>query len=336
MKDHEFAKLYHDTWNKAKQNIKKCYFPGCNEQPINSHILQKNGILNQIATNNHIWEYKINQFKKEPFYFDKTGINEIYSFDCFCKEHDDKLFEKIEKKQINFNDYESCLLFTLRTIYNEIWRKEINIEQYKLMMKSKYSSEINLEFLLGRIQQELLGIDDLRNNEEDIWEDYNNKTQNFVFQVRELNKIDICLSAFYNYETTLEMYNYKKLNGKDMPRISEVFINIFPYNNKTLLLMGYNKKDEKKLKPYVNTFFKESENKVQKKITNLLMFACETWVISEKLYKDKIEKIKDIFIACINHAIIINNEREFFNVNLFKDNYFNEMQKIKRHLVSIK
>lgn len=330
--DLEISKLWVEGQKKAKKKIKTCYFPNCEENSINSHILQKNGILDQIATNNHVWEKKINQFSEKNFFFEKTGLNNVFSFNCFCYKHDKTLFKKIEDNAINFNDYESCLLFTMRTLYNEVYRKEILVEQIKYLMTSNRSGEINLELLLGFMEQQLLGLDDLQQNADDIWADYENGTENFIFQYRELTKIDICLSAFYNYETTLEMHNYKLREGKDMDRISEVFINFFPYNDKSILLMGYNKKDEKKLKPYINTFFKESESKVQTKITNLLMFACETWVISEKFFKSKIQKVEDIFIAAVKYAIDSDNEREFFKVNIFKETFYSEMQKLKRRI----
>jgi hypothetical protein len=331
MEKHEFAKIYHETRNLSIKKIRKCYFPNCKNQPINSHILQKNGILNRLAVNNHLWEKAINQFKDQPFYFKRTGINEIYSFDCFCKEHDDKLFKKIEQNIVDFNDYHSCLLFTLRTIYNELWRKEINIEQYKLMIEKGVFPGYKKVIIEETIKQEKLGISDIRKFENDIWEDINTGTENFIFNHRKLNKIDICLSALYNYETTMEMHQYRLLHGKDMERITTVFANLFPYDDNSVLLMGYNKKDESKIKPYFNTFFKNSEKKVETQITNMLMFTTETWVISESLYKTKIKHVEDIFISAINYSIDNNNEREFFKVNIFNDNYISDMNRIKRY-----
>ncbi len=328
----EISKLWFEGQKLAKRNINKCYHPNCEKPSINSHILQKSGILNQISKEGHVWEKKINLFSAETFFFEKSGLNTVFSFNCFCQSHDTELFQKIENEKINFDDYNSCLLFTIRTIYNEIYRKEVIVEQLKFLMKSERSAELSLELMIGFMEQQLLGISDLQNNVQDIWEDYYTGTQNFIFQYRKLTKIDICLSGFYNYETTLEMMNYSVENGKDMNRISEVFINFFPYNNQSILLMGYNRKDAVKLKPYVNTFFKESEAKVQTKLTNLLMFACETWVVSENLYNSKIRKVEDVFISAVKYAIQNNNEREFFKVNIFKDTYCLDMQKLKLRL----
>ena len=65
----KFAKLYHSARKKAEKEIKTCYHPNCNLNSINSHILQKNGILSSIAKENHLWEHQINQFREENFYF---------------------------------------------------------------------------------------------------------------------------------------------------------------------------------------------------------------------------------------------------------------------------
>jgi hypothetical protein len=198
---------------------------------------------------------------------------------------------------------------------------------YKDMLKSEFSSEMNIEFLLLTLEQEKLGLNDLELNEKDIWKDINENTESFIFEVREISKIELCLSAFYNYETTLEMNLYKFKTGKDMVRVSGIFINIFPYKGKTILLKGYNKIDEKSVKAYFYTFFKESEKRVQRKLTNLFLFACETWVMSEKLYLEKFKGIENIIAFASKYSIENLNERQNFALNMFTENFKTEMQK---------
>lgn len=328
----KFAKLFHDCKKKAVKEIKICYHPKCNKNSINSHILQKNGILSSIATDNHLWEHQINQFKEPHFYFKKTGINEIFSFNCFCKEHDNQLFKKIESDKIDFKDYESLLLFTLRTIYNEKFRKEVNIRMFELMIEKGDLRPEQKAFMNSHIAQEKLGIQDLKANETDIWVDLNTNSQTFVFEVRELNLIEMCLSAFYNYETTLEMNAYKIKYGKDMERISEIFINLFPHNDKSILIMGYNKKDEIKVKGYFYTFFKESEKRVQRKITNLFLFACETWVISKSFYESRIKGIEDVIAFATEYSTNNMNERQSFPLNFCSNNFKSDMRKWKKNV----
>ena len=330
----KFAKLFHDSKKKAVKQIKTYYHPECDLPSINSHILQKNGILSSIAKDNHLWEHQINQFKEPRYYFKKTGINEIFSFNCFCKIHDNQLFKKIEGTEIDFTDYESLLLFTLRTVYNEKFRKEVNIKMLELIIKNGSLRPDQIYFLNKHIEQEKLGIQDIRNNELDIWFDLKNKTESFVFEVREISQIELCLSAFYNYETTLEMNMYRMKYGKDMERVSDIFINLFPYKDKSILLMGYNKKDEDKVKSYFYTFFKESEKRVQRKITNLFLFACETWVISEKFYNKNIKGIEDIIAYATEHMLKTYNERQYYPLNFCLDNFKSDMKKWKKRLLT--
>lgn len=323
----KFSKFFHESKKNAIKRIVKCYHPDCNEKSINSHILQKNGILSSISKDSHLWEHVLNQFKEPHFQFKRTGINEIFSFNCFCQKHDSELFKIIETESINFNDYKSCLLFTLRTIYNEKFKKEVNIDIYQTILKSEFSSNINKEFLELTLEQEKLGLADLAVNENDIWKDLNENTQSFIFEHREITQIELCLSAFYNYETTLEMNLYRLKYGKDMERISEVFINLFPYKNKSILLMAYNKKDETAVKGDFYIFFKESEKRVQRKLTNLFLFACETWVISEKLYSEKFKGIENIIAYASKYSSENYNERQNFALNMFTENFKTEIQK---------
>jgi hypothetical protein len=327
----KFAKLYHSTRKKAEKEIKTCYHPNCNLNSINSHILQKNGILSSIAKENHLWEHQINQFREENFYFKKTGINEVFSFKCFCKKHDNELFQKIEStKDIDFKDYKSLLLFTLRTLYNEKFKKEVAIRMFELFIENGDFNENQKNLFREDINQQKLGINDIEKNESDIWSDLNSQSESFVFEYREINRIEMCVSAFYNYETTLEMNQYRFKYGYDMERISVIFLNLFPYKNKSILIMGYNKKDEIKVKSYFYTFFKESEKRLQRKLTNLFLFAFETWVISEKFYNQKIKGIEEIVAFGTKLMIKSLNERLYYPLNFCSDNFKSDMKKWKK------
>lgn len=328
----EFAKLFTKCKSTGISSINICYHPSCTEKSINSHILQKNGILSTIATDRHIWEPEINNFKKPQLQFKRTGINQVYSFNCFCDKHDTDLFKKIENDKIDFNDYESCLLFTLRTLYNEIWRKEVNIKMYDCLLKES-PENFNNPYFLEHIRQEKLGLGDLKFMETEIWNDLDNGTESYVFESRKINTTGLCLSSFYNYDTTEEMHNYRIKHGKDMERVAEIFINIFPYENETILLMGYNKKDEQKVKGYFYTFFKESEKKVQRKLTNLMLFQCETWVVSEKFYNNKIKDIVELFASGFSFSCNNPNERQMFDLNIFKDSFKEDYKKWNKKYV---
>lgn len=74
----EIAKIFTDCIQKAKSETNACIYPECTNKSINSHIMQKNGILSSIAEDKHLWELKIDTFQKEHIGFKKNGINKIY------------------------------------------------------------------------------------------------------------------------------------------------------------------------------------------------------------------------------------------------------------------
>ena len=312
---------------KAKSKIRTGFFPGCNEKSINSHILQKNGILSSIAKDNHLWEIGVNPFKSPKFHPQKTGINKIFSFNCFCNKHDTDLFSEIEKEEIDLESYRTLFLFTIRTFYNELFRKLVGIDQFRCLIE-KEGDAIRKELWSSSIEQLELAVKDLDFLQQLIWKDYNSKSsQSFELKYREINHVELILSSFFTYETTSEIHNHKLETGRDFERLSTIFVSIFPHKGKSILLMGYVKDDEKKVKGYVNQFFKENEKRIQRKLTNLLMFQCENWVCSEKFYNKKIKDKEQLFANATYFSQLNTRERRVFDLNIFRDDFDAKLKK---------
>ncbi len=309
--DIEYLKTTTECKKKAEETIVTCFHPDCSDKSINSHLLQKNGILSKIAPNKHLWQLEIDNFSENQFNFRQRGLNEIFSFNCFCNEHDTKLFKKIESGDIDFKDYQSCLLFSLRTLYNEIFRKEVNIKHFECLMQ-KMPEKFDNERFRKNIEGDRLGIEDLRFTEQEIWNDIVNNTESFVFAYREMNRADLCISSIFTYDTSMEIQNLAE--GQ---RPAEFMINFFPYKEKSILLMGYHKSDEKKVKGYFNCFFKESEKRIQRPLTNLMLFLCETWVCSDVFFKSRIQSNESYFYDAIRFSAKNYNERKIFDINIF-------------------
>lgn len=278
------AKAFHDCKTTGIKSIKKCFHPDCNQKSINSHILQKNGILSEIAEDSHVFEMQINKYNEKEHTFKRIGINKAFSFNCFCAKHDTELFKTIEVEDIDFSNYRNLLLFTLRTLYNEKYRKLVNVAMYKCLI-TNHKDKFNIHYLKSLLKQEKLGVGDLERTEKIIWKDLNSNSESFVFKVREISFKEICLSAFYTYETSIELQEYAKKHKKPKDELIEIFINLFPYKSKSILMMAYRKENEPEVKGYVNEYFTDNEKRLERKITNLMLFQCETWVISSKFYK---------------------------------------------------
>jgi hypothetical protein len=316
---------------KAVSEISICFHPECGEKSINSHILQKNGILSTLIKDGHVMQMGIDPFKDEIHYFNRIGIKNAFSFNCFCNPHDTNLFKEIETEEIDFSNYKHLILFTLRTIYNEKFRKQVNVRMRELLI-AKYSDLFDINFLNNQNEGENLGLLDIEKTEKLIWKDINENFESFVFETREINRIELCLTGFYNYETTRELETYRKENGKDKEDIIDIFINVFPYKDKTTIILGYKKTHESDVKSYVNTLIKESEKRFLRQLTNLLMFRCETWVMSENFYKKRIKKCESYFGMAAHYSNHNFDERKFFIINLFEDNFCEQMKRWKKNV----
>jgi hypothetical protein len=104
-------KLIQKIYAQINKNIFKqkweCLSDGCSQEAINSHLLQRNGILNTITKNGHLIEVKTEDvFKWEktefPLAFNKIGLKNSMAHPLFCDQHDTHIFYNIEKAQIDF------------------------------------------------------------------------------------------------------------------------------------------------------------------------------------------------------------------------------------------
>lgn len=313
----------------AQGDINICYHPDCNEKSINTHILQKNGILSEISPDRHLRKLLLNRFKEPHYEFKRKGIEQVFCFNGFCNKHDTELFREIETKDIDFDKYSTFLKFSLRALYNEINRKEVIVKYYKRLLDDFpiYSNPR----ILAEIKQKELGIQDFQNVESRIWSDINSGTENYIFEYRELPFIEICASGFFTYETTEEIIAYEQKYGKQYPEYTNIFISFFPYKGKSILQMGYPKEKELVVKPYFNQFFKLSAKKAYRLLTNVLLFS-EIWVCSESYYKKNIEKNEDLFLAAYFSNRTRTNQRALYDLNFIDVNFMKKFEKwVKKH-----
>lgn len=122
------AQIYKNVYSKKCH----CLEPTCDKEAINSHLLQRNGILSTITEKGHLIEIRpIDLFKwkkNQPMLeFKLIGINSAISLPLFCNYHDSSLFKNIESRTISFYLYENQLLFSYRTLCAELRKKERNI-----------------------------------------------------------------------------------------------------------------------------------------------------------------------------------------------------------------
>jgi len=323
MKDKEIRNLIEKLKKRAKHAPRKCLFDNCQELAINSHLLQKNGMIDQIAENNHVMELGIDNFIQDVFYFKRIGINDAFSFAGFCNYHDNSLFKEIESPDIDYTDYRTQLLFSYRSVMNEMRKKVILIDFYNRILNSLtlkiYLNDTYFENIKTNKRGQQDGINDELHYEKYFLSNIKDSTKrDFKFITFELSKIEICSSAVFTYETSEEINHMMRYESyKQQKPLTEIYFNFLPADDKSIVIMGCLNERISLCWDYIESFITNSQYKSLKKISDLLLCQVENWLCSQTMYQTNLKaKEKDI-IKITHESIRHPNERRELNFNLF-------------------
>ncbi|EIJ39010.1 hypothetical protein JoomaDRAFT_2012 [Galbibacter orientalis DSM 19592] len=269
-----------------------CLIEECSEKAINSHILQKNGVLSNIESSGHIYEIKpIDVFKwtgknfGSITAFKKIGLNQAHSYPTLCNQHDTDIFLPIETHPLDFNEYQINLLFAFRTLLSMIRKEQIIKERETRTINSAIlKSNPNTVSALQYSKQNLIVIEELlksRNKEFSKFKvDLESENKNFDF-------ISLSYPLKEAYASSIHISPNK---------LESIYTNIFPYEGKSKILIFYpiNTTDKWTLE-YLESWKSLNENELEMRLSTHLIMQCENWGISEKVYENlSIEKQKDL------------------------------------------
>ncbi|MBX0290831.1 hypothetical protein K3G63_10300 [Hymenobacter sp. HSC-4F20] len=264
---------------KVKSASRICFEQGCNNHAINSHILQKNGILSTITTNGHLYTLKANIVEAKAK-FTKTGLNNVFTFKGFCNKHDTLLFDSIEKNELDISQYKTKVLLSYRAVLNELRKKQINIDHYNGIKDSSTLKELARRMPLDiLINNETLAEADLQRLSNLIREDIDHGTESFHFATYSIPKVEVCTSATFNTELRNEMI-LKRLSGRWNEPVNSLIFNVIPHGDKTVVILGCHK-------PILDKclyFFLELAKDPLKFISDTFIKNIETWVCSPEFY----------------------------------------------------
>lgn len=325
MKD-EYIEKAQRLSGQEKNIIKKkwqCMCPYCSDPAINSHLLQRHGVLTHIIENGHLYEIGPEDFykwdEKSPIKIKKVGLQQAISLPLFCNKHDTELFAPIEGNLIDFDDYRSQLLFSYRGLCSEIRKKEFN--QIR-----------NVAFDEGEIKDAVaIGTDcslkDLQYYKYLFEQELGITKQKFEFFHFSYPLIKICASGAVSYEPI----DYGDVLSEEKALTKKVwdgfFINIIPQENVLEIIIGYHKNHANAaLRKYVESWQSLSFEELQVKVTDLFASKLEMWCISPSIYEEISDEKKQKFMEIIENiqldwAYDIRNEITF---NLFAEINFDE------------
>lgn len=193
-----------------------CMVSGCNQRAINSHLLQRHGVLSNVVEKGHCYELRekdIFSWTKDmpPFEFKRCGIQDAISLHLFCNHHDTEIFKPIESGVVDYDDYGNQLLLSFRSICAEIRRKEIIVKRYKRYLGSNilqaYRKE-HLYILKDAIKGYEAGIKDLVFYKHQIEKELTTPADNFFFVHHTYPIKGLYASSSFtisNYEESVDM-----------------------------------------------------------------------------------------------------------------------------------
>lgn len=298
MSEKELLRLLDTSFNKAKKKTRKCLIDNCNEEAIKSHTLQKNGILKQISENNHLFQFDtVSPFEIErqgKSQLKRIGINDVFTFPGFCKQHDSEIFKPIELNNFDIKSNESINLFSYRALCQEIRRKEIALDFIENMLESIIHPKMHIYW------KELKnGLENLYYFKKELENDLKNPNSKFIYKIYEIPKTEICISAPLNISdpnNPLSQTHDKNNNVLNNPFVTSV-INIFPYQEKSYVMIALSKDYHCNwTESLFNKFDGIKSPNHLKLISDLIATKLEFWCISPQLKNSLTnEKIKELF-----------------------------------------
>ncbi len=304
--------IYQTIISRATAKKRKCQSPGCSDYSINSHLMQRNGVLSHITENSHLIQIKPNDFfkieKNGMVDFKKVGINNAISYPLFCNYHDTTIFKVIEESTIDFFDYRSQLLFSYRSLCAELRKKEKNIDIAKSILNSNtLKVELGKKFFDNEevsLKGNEIAVNDLMMYkcafESDILEIKNL----FHFKTLKLPRYKISISSIFSYVDSFQSI-IKRYS--DPNPLNCIFANAIPQHDCLYIIIGY-KKD--KVDTWILDYLEKWEEASIENIPNLLSDLAtrvETWTMAVSLYSslapENIQLFKDHFLESINSGI---------------------------------
>lgn len=324
MTDQEVKHTLTTIRKRARDAARTCSFDNCSENSIQSHLLQKNGILNRICDRaKQVIELAIDAYKPGTFVLKPVSIGQAFTFPGFCNTHDTTVFKEIEEGDINYSDYRTQMLFSYRTIVNEKHKKVVNIDVYDRILNSSrlrlFLSNGYLNSLKESKKQETLAIGEFIYYEDFFLKNIKDSgLRDFEFITFELPMIEFCASGVFTYETTREIDQILRSGKqKETDPFSHIYFNLLPTSDKSIVIIGCLKERKEKCWDYINSFNSGDSKDTFKRISDLLLCQLENWLCSPDFYRKNLKE-KERDITTITHESITNpDERRTLTFNLF-------------------
>ncbi|MFC3809312.1 hypothetical protein [Lacihabitans lacunae] len=308
-----------------KQRI--CLFEDCEKQAINSHILQKNGILREMSIKNHLIQLeRTNGFEIEEKgiqKFTKVGINKAFAFLGFCPFHDVEVFKHIENGvKLNLFEPKTQALFCYRGLCQEIRRKEEVLDHINELADFGNPQTHEIKRLLYDGTKE--GIQNLNYYKKKFEDAFRSENYSeFTFLTQPIERIDICFSVPLNIDKLPKRENgetFEAWKSKQPNPFKTSFLSLFPYKSKSFFIAGFlNEFQCDWTINKINKIGKIKNKQVLKEISDFIILRLEFWAMSPKLYNTIPKSILSKYRQTFEENAFEHDPKLRTKINLFKN-----------------
>lgn len=300
MNKKDLGKAY-NLFLKHKKKKRKCLYGKCSCFAINSHLLQKNGVVSQIAEEGYVYELDTNhnKFFGDIAKFKKVPINQAVSRVGFCNGHDSKLFKDIEEGQSESRDYSEVrqlLLFSYRANTIELRAKEILMGYYAEMVK-KFPGYPVLELQRDSYRQ---GYYNHLNYQKLFEKHLNSNEYEFFFKKISIHKIEVATSVVITLDLQIDALNEGLQNPKKKDYFNAaLFVSIVPNGQLTDIILGCHKHWKELGLTFMQQFEASTYEEKLAEISKIIIHGAELWCCSPSFYESNIryreEEVVDEF-----------------------------------------
>lgn len=295
-----------------------CMSPGCNHTAINSHLLQRHGMLSHIVENGHCCELRSKDFynwspDSPPIEFKLRGLQEAISMPLFCDYHDTVLFKPIEAREVDYSNYHNQLLLSYRATCAEIRKKEIEMEKSKRYLSSIILQTHRSEYL-DVVKESMAGNDvglrDLYYFKDQIEKELNDSHRVFSFVHHSYPIKGIYASTTFSLASVYEYANLDLV-------LPDCFGHVIPAEDHTEFVFGYHKNHvNSTVINFVNGWGGLSIEDLGKKLTGWLTLV-ESWGLSPSLYRRIRKRDLDTYFSYFEKSYIIIDQNPDLDFNMF-------------------
>lgn len=240
-------KIIYDPYTPKEMAYAKkvqCAYPGCPCDAINSHLLQKNRWLKNIAEDGKVLQLD-DEHLQSLLDGDENGnvysimsINRALSLPIYCAQHDQRLFRDFEVRDLDLNNEEHLLKMSYRAFCSVL------AQEVRRNIFYEIDSQVN-PICTGWAFDMRKGYSDFvvsvfEKYRSDMYAHIKSKNvSNYAFTVLKIPRMPICLSDVIVDEDAIIEAHLKNMQD---PCIYPIFMHALPYDSETVLIIEYDKR----------------------------------------------------------------------------------------------